>query len=236
MKKRLLLFIKGIFIGAAVLVPGLSGGTAAMALGVYRELLESTAEFHKHVRQSSIFLGIVTTGAVAGIFAFSSLIRSITASFPFLAKIIFCFIALLSLFFFLQNSVGGGICFKDFFFVLSGMLPAALISLLLKGATLSLDNNLLLFPVGILLAAALVLPAISFSYMLLFFGIYEKCLAAISDLDIGFLLPLGAGIAAGILLCAKLFLFFIRRFSRKTYLVIAGFVFYSVFDIIIKTN
>ena len=233
MKKNLILFIKGIIIGIALLIPGLSGGTAAIALGIYEETLVSTAEYFKSVKKNTVFLLTVVTGSIIGAIVFSKPLHYFSDSYPFFSRVTFCLIALLSLFVFLQKSISGRITTVDFLLVLAGMVPAALISIALSGDALSVDNKLFLFPIGILLAVALVLPAISFSYMLLFFGIYDDCLIAISTLDFGFLSVLGLGILTGTLLCAKVFLFFIRRAPRPTYLIIAGFVFYSVFDIII---
>ncbi len=231
--KYIVFFIKGIIVGAAVLIPGLSGGTAAIALGIYEDMLESTAEFFKNPKRNAAFLSIILISNITGVLLFSKPMHYFSAAFPFLSKTFFCFIALLSLFVFLHKSISDGISFSDFPIVLAGMVPAALISFILKGQAVNLSTELLLVPVGVLLATALVLPAISFSYMMLYFGIYDDCLSAINTFDISFLALLGAGVVIGILLCAKVFLWFLRRAPRPTYLVIAGFVFYSVFDIII---
>lgn len=233
MIKYFILLIKGIFIGTSVMIPGLSGGTVAIILGVYEQILESTAEYFRNVKKNTFILLTIISGAVLGAFLIAKPLEICSKAFPLTSKTIFCFIALLSLFFFLRRSLNGIFKLHETIYVLLGMLPAFLVSLTLQSTHLSIENRIFLFPVGVLLATALVLPAISFSYMLLFFGIYEDCLNALNSLDFSFIIILGAGVIAGILLCAKVFLYFIRRTPRATYLIIAGFVLYSVFDIII---
>ena len=82
--------------------------------------------------------------------------------------------------------------------------------------------------VGLVAAVALVLPGISFSYLLLLLGLYDPTIQAINALDLGFLLPLAAGVLAGILLTTKVLERLMTRHPRPTYLVILGFVLASV--------
>ncbi len=84
---------------------------------------------------------------------------------------------------------------------------------------------------GVVSAAALVLPGISVSYLLLMFNLYDSTMAAISGLHIGFLLPLLIGLCIGIVLTTKLLDRLMHRHPRATYLIILGFMLASVLEV-----
>lgn len=89
----------------------------------------------------------------------------------------------------------------------------------------------LLFAAGVFISAALVLPGISASYMLLILGLYQPALNAVEQGNLTFLLSLGAGVLAGVILCTKLLGAALVRFPRAAYLTIIGFVIASVKDV-----
>ena len=84
---------------------------------------------------------------------------------------------------------------------------------------------------GVVSAAALVLPGISVSYLLLMLNLYDSTMAAISGLDIGFLLPLLIGLCIGIVLTTKLLDRLMSSHPRATYLIILGFMLASVLEV-----
>jgi len=94
-----------------------------------------------------------------------------------------------------------------------------------------LVEYLVLFLIGIVLATALVLPGISFSYMLLILGLYEQTLMAIETVNIIFLFSMGMGVLIGIFLTAKVIRIILRKYPKQTYLVIIGFVIASLKDV-----
>ena len=63
---KLSTLVKGFIIGGTMLVPGVSGGTMAMILGIYEDLISAVSNFMKQKKQSLIFLGLFCVGAFAG--------------------------------------------------------------------------------------------------------------------------------------------------------------------------
>ena len=119
-------------------------------------------------------------------------------------------------------------------YILIGMAVVALLGLLpsdLVGGELGVWEPLLLLVAGVVCAAALVLPGISVSYLLLMLGLYDKTMAAISTLDILFLLPLFIGLCVGIVLTTKLLDRLMSDHPRATYLIILGFMIASVLEV-----
>lgn len=73
--KILILILKGAAIGIAMLVPGVSGGTMAIILGVYDDLIHSVSSFFKDIKKNFIFLFYIAIGGIIGVLAFSKLIE-----------------------------------------------------------------------------------------------------------------------------------------------------------------
>ena len=96
--------------------------------------------------------------------------------------------------------------------------------------TRGFSQLLFLFVAGLIAAVALVLPGISVSYLLLVLGLYDKTMQAISALDFAFLLPLGFGVLAGILLVTKTLEFCMNTYPKVTYFIILGFILGSLYE------
>lgn len=229
----------GAWIGGTMTVPGVSGGSMAMILGVYDRLIGSVnGIFHKERRRESIlFLLKFLLGAVAGLFLFSRLIT-------FLLENEAC--AFPTRFFFLGAVVGGApmifraagvkrVSAAVFLYPIIGIAAALLISLIPSGlfeiggeGFLSVLLGILIQLVGgLVIAVALVLPGISVSQMLLVLGIYEPLTEAVSSLDFMALLsfiPLVIGTLAGIFLTTGILERAMGRHPMGTYLLIFGFI------------
>ena len=229
----------GAWIGGTMTVPGVSGGSMAMILGVYDRLIGSVnGIFHKERRRESIlFLLKFLLGAVAGLFLFSRLIT-------FLLENEAC--AFPTRFFFLGAVVGGApMIFRSagvkrvsaavFLYPIIGIAAALSISLIPSGlfeiggeGFLSVLLGILIQLVGgLVIAVALVLPGISVSQMLLVLGIYEPLTEAVSSLDFMALLsfiPLVIGTLAGIFLTTGILERAMGRHPMGTYLLIFGFI------------
>lgn len=83
-KDDLLLMLKGYIIGSSMSVPGVSGGTMAILLGIYDKLISSVSNFLKDIKGNIIFLMKVCIGAGAGICSLSFLIKWLLEKFPLL--------------------------------------------------------------------------------------------------------------------------------------------------------
>ena len=219
--------LQGMIVGAAMLVPGVSGGTMAILLGCYDELLCAVASFFRCPKQHFATLASFGLGASAGILLFARAMFSLVQRYP-----------MVMLFFFFGAAAGGiptlleQAKIKKFspsclFFPAMGALALFCVGLLPQGALSWSDTGgswLFLAFAGVIVSVALVLPGISASYLMLVLGLYEPLLAAVRSFDLLFLLVLGCGILAGTLLCAGLLSAALKCFPTQSYLVILGFV------------
>lgn len=231
MLKSLFVLFKGFFIGGTMMVPGVSGGSMAMLLGIYDRLISSIASFRKNPKKNALFLIKFCLGAVLGITLFSSfVIVPLLNAYP------------LPVSYFFLGAVAGGIpliyktagvkkfSFNAVAYPIIGIILVLLIAIIPAGLftpsnTLSVLNVLLQVAGGIIIAAALILPGISVSQMLLMLGLFEPLLKAIETVTglVNFI-PLGIGLLLGCLLSAKFMEKAMQKFPQPTYLIVFGFL------------
>lgn len=236
MRKRMLIVdtLKGMFIGACMLVPGVSGVTIAIVLDVYDKLISSVSSFFKDIKGNLLTLLTICGGAVIGIVLFSKAILFIVNQYTFSAMYLFLGTVLGSIPLLFSKSKVKNFSFGVIIYPLLGASIAFVIELIPKG-TFNINNEsglieyLYLMLAGVILSIALVLPGISVSYMLLILGIYESTLMAIENLQLAFLLSLVIGI--GVILSTKLLESAMKNHTKGTYLLIIGFVLFSIREI-----
>ena len=231
MNMKISTMFKGFFVGATMLVPGVSGGSMAMILGEYERLISSVSSFRKDVKGNAFYLMQ---------FVFPALLGMVLLSNPLLSLIEIFTLPMMYLF---MGAVLGGVPlvlreakikkFKPIMilYVLIGAAIVLLINLIPENAmtqTQGIAGVCIQFAAGIVVSIALVLPGISVSYMLLVMGIYEKVMTAMSNLDILTLLPLFVGLVAGIILTTRALEIWMKRRPTSAYLTIFGFVLGSV--------
>lgn len=229
----LLTMMQGLIVGVTLMVPGMSGGTMAMVLGVYENLIGAVSSFLKHPKKSIVFLVCFAVPALVGMVLLAepllSLINrfekpmmylfmgAVAGSIPLILKKVQ--IRKINGQMFLYLAIGIAII------VLVECLPAGLFA----GQGMSGLMSLIIQVIGgIIVAVALVLPGISVSYMLVLMDLYEPTMHAIARADVAALFPLAAGCILGIILTTKILEYFMREFPFATYLIILGFVIGSV--------
>ncbi len=230
--------IKGAVVGASMLVPGMSGGTTALLLGIYDQLIAAVSSFGKNPRGNLFFLGVFLLGGVGGMLLFAQALLRLVTLFP-----------QPMLYLFLGAILGGlPLMFSKAQVNRNNFHPALLLYLLLGMGLVwvlaYLPPNLFQFPAagglrqtvvllltGVVAAVALVLPGISVSYLLLIIGVYHPTLSALSQGNIGFLLPLALGVFLGVICTTRLLEQAMVCHPQGTYLLIAGFVLGSLGEV-----
>ncbi len=223
-------FLKGIAAGVATLVPGVSGGTMAIILGIYDDLIHAVGSFFDNWKKNFMFLMVIGIGGVLGILLFSRLLENAIANYPHIMQFLFMGIIIGGLpVLYRKSAATGKASITDLIFLIVGFAlvlfmsaePTAIINMATAQGALSV---IFLFAAGIIIAIALVLPGISGSFMLLVLGMYGITLNAINTVNIPFLIPLGLGVAAGTIGTAKIIEGFLQKHPGKTYKLIIGFV------------
>ena len=219
--------LKGAFVGATMLVPGVSGGSMAMILGVYDRLISAISSFRRNVRHNLAFLLLFVLGALAGMLLFARPLESLIDRYP--RPMLYLFL----------GAVAGGvpmmygkaqICepsLRHSGWMLLGLAAAVGVELLPVGVFAvggGWQAQLALLLAGALAAVAMILPGISVSYFLLVLGLYSGIIDAVGRMDWAYLLPFGLGLLAGTLLTTRALERAMQRHPQPTYLIILGFV------------
>lgn len=231
--KNKIIFLKGFIIGSSMSVPGVSGGTMAILLGIYDRLIGAISNFFKDIVGNFLFLLKFCIGAFAGIGSLAFVITWLMEKFP------------LPVSFFFLGAVVGGIPalykktkeskfqFSSAIYFLIGLVVVVSIGFIPKNV-LNFDagsNAFMWLITGIIVAVALVLPGISTSHMLIVLGMYDTALNAITDFDIVFIGVLGVSVLIGVILTTKPLEWTMKKFPHQTYCMIMGFVLGSTTEI-----
>lgn len=219
--------IAGVLMGIANLIPGVSGGTMILAMGVYEEFIDSVAEITslRFRWRRIVFLAIVGGGAVASIVLLAGVILYLL--FHHLAAMYALFIGL---------TLGGApllarslrpVRADAVVATLAGLVLMVGIVLLKSGGKLPYNMGMD-FVDGVVGATTMVLPGISGSYMLLVMGQYERVVGAVSDMNLRIIVPVGVGAVLGIIGLSNLLKILLHRFHRPTVGVLLGILLGSV--------
>lgn len=253
---KLIDIIKGIFIGVANIIPGVSGGTLAVSMGVYAKIIEAVNNIRKDFKNSIKTLLPYGIGVVIGIAALSFIISFLFENYEM--PTISCFIGL----------VLGGVPlilnkvknekFKhthmiSFILMLAVIIVPTLIAIetpMINQIEFNLINIIILMALGVISAGAMVIPGVSGSMILIMLGYYNLIVNTISgtikslvQLDFAgvldgliVLIPFAIGIIGGIIVIAKIISKLLKRYPNATYWGILGLIVASPFSIIIKAN
>ena len=223
-------FLKGLVTGVATLVPGVSGGTMSIILGIYDDLIHAVSTFFENWKKNLTYLLVVGLGGALGILLFSRLLENAITNYPFVMQFLFMGVIIGGLpVLYRKSEASSKGNLKDYLFFILGFAivllmsaePTAITDMATAHGILSV---VFLFIAGIIIAIALVLPGISGSFMLLILGLLDVTLNAINTFNIPFLIPLGLGVAAGTFGTAKIIEKFLKKHPGKTYKLILGFV------------
>lgn len=245
MKETIILGIKGFIIGVANIIPGVSGGTLAITLGIYEKLIGVISHFFKNIKENLKFIIPIGIGAVLSILLLSKVINFCLDKYT-LATILFFIGFILGGIPLLHKKVKGN--YRNISNIIIFLLTFGFVIILsiLKGeGKVSFDGldvlgYIKIFLVGIVAAATMIIPGVSGSFVLMLLGYYKPIIDTISSLtkfsDLGqnilILLPFGVGIIIGIVVISKVLEYLFKKFEIKTYFGVLGFVTASIITII----
>ena len=246
-KIGLINFIKGFILGIANVIPGVSGGTMAVSMGLYELILSSIGNFFKDIKGNFIKLLPIILGILVAIVSTSKLVTYALTNYK--AQTLCLFIGLIfgGVSLIMRKIKGKGsktnylIFFVIFFFVISlNFLKTGLIEI--SFANIGIIDYLLLLLIGFIASSAMVIPGISGSFILMVLGYYDKIIYTVSTItdfsklgsNLLILVPFGIGVIIGIVFMAKLITNLIKKYETKTYFAIMGFVLSSVVVLLLQ--
>ena len=244
--------LKGMVIGIANVIPGVSGGTMMVAMGIYDKLIHCITHLFSELKKNIIFLAPIAVGMALAIVGSSFTIEKMFEVFPFQTCLLFVGLVVGGLPAMWKNVKGKPIRLGHM--ITCVLFLALVVGMALLGETegnateltFSLVNAVKLFFVGVIAAATMVIPGVSGSMVLLLIGYYNPILSAINafiragvSMDIpgimagvGVLAPFGIGMVIGIFAIAKLIEIIFEKFPLYAYWGIIGLILASPFGIL----
>ena len=242
-------WIGGCLMGLANLVPGVSGGTMLLAAGVYPAFISAIAEVTRFRFQtrSLILLGSVVVSATLAILLLAGSVKDLVTGYRWMMYSLFIGLTLggVPLVYRMAKPVSSSVLMGAV-----GGFAVMLVMIITSDASNSGGgaNTLMLFVSGVAASAAMILPGVSGSYLLLLLGQYEAILGTIDQLKRGLLgdgagggsdialvldaltvmIPLGIGIAVGVAGVSNLLQWLLRRYEKATLGALLGLLFGAV--------
>ncbi|CAN5920711.1 DUF368 domain-containing protein [soil metagenome] len=234
LKENLVLFAKGVGMGSADIVPGVSGGTIAFITGIYAELLgairsfDATAirllfslrlrEFWKHINGS--FLVVLLSGILFAILALSRIVLFLLENHPELLWSFFFGLIVASAF-----VVGRKIDRWSVGVIISGIIGAGIAFFItVASPTQTPETYWFVFLSGAIAICAMILPGVSGSFLLVLLAKYEYILGAVRDLQAGVMAAFALGCVTGLILFSRVLHYMLENHYNLTVALLSGFM------------
>lgn len=248
--------LKGMVMGMANIIPGVSGGTMAVSMGIYDKLIHCLTHLFKEFKESVKFVLPIGIGMVIALVGLSFVITPAFEHFPLQTNGLFIGLIVGGLPAVWKKVKGNSIKISHiipcilFFAVVIGMAAIGETEGTAADLSLSFLSIVKLFFVGIIASATMVIPGVSGSMMLLVLGYYNPIVATIKEFVealvsfnipeilrcCGILAPMGIGIVIGIFAIAKLVEIIFEKFPLQAYWAIIGLIAASPFGILMVSE
>ncbi len=231
-------FLRGVLIGIAEVIPGVSGGTLALITGIYSRLLNNIDLLFKSLRNITNpkimarnlialewkFLIPVFIGMAIALITTASFMEGLLESNPIELRAVFAGLVAAGIYIPYKMSVkvnGDNWGLRDYLLALIGALAAFFLTGLPQGEVSNPGPILIFFSAAIAICA-LVLPGISGSFLLLTIGMYSATIGALNDRDLQYLLIFALGALLGLASFVSLLKFLLSQRARPTLVLLAG--------------
>lgn len=224
--------LKGIVIGLANVIPGVSGGTMMVSMGIYDKLIHCITHLFSELKKSIQFLLPIFIGIGIAVVVVPFGIEFLFAQYPFQTNLLFIGLIVGGLPAVWKKvkgtsvKIGHIIACLAFFALVAGLALVGETEGNAADLSFSLVSVIKLFGIGIIASATMVIPGVSGSMVLLLLGYYHPVLETITNFikavlafdmngilaGIGVLLPFGVGVVAGIFVIAKIIEIILKNF------------------------
>lgn len=248
--------LSGVVIGVANVIPGVSGGTMMVAMGIYDKLISAITGLFKEFKKSVKFLLPIGIGMALGIVVLSKIIALMFDYIPFQTNCLFIGLIVGSFPFILKNVKGHSIKIQHilacvFFF---GLVVGSALLGEGSGEDAALVGGIVpmikLFAVGVIASATMIIPGVSGSMVLMLLGYYDAIISNISVFienlvtfnvpglleGLQIFIPFGLGVVVGIFAVAKVVEIIFEKFPLVAYWAIIGLIVASPFAIFITSK
>ncbi|MDA9550795.1 DUF368 domain-containing protein [Flavobacteriaceae bacterium] len=240
------LYFKGMAMGVADAFPGISGGTMALILGIYKELIGSISVinfslfktlknegFNEFWRKlNGTFLLILFSGIISSLVVFMNIASFLIDNFPILIWSFFLGLVSASIYIILKptdlfNFNKTQNILINWFLLLSSLYISYLLTSLPEINNLN-ENLIFIFFAGLIASCAMILPGVSGSYILVILGLYKTMSKALINLELDKIVIFGFGVILGLTSFSKLVKWGFDKFPNKILIAMTGLIIGSI--------
>jgi putative membrane protein len=257
MKEFIANVLRGMVIGISNVIPGVSGGTMMVSMGIYDKLILVLTHFIKRMKEAVALLVPIVIGMLLSIAIFAKLFSEVLfPNFPLQTNLFFIGLIIGGLPVIYKRVKGNAVKLPQIIAFIVLFVVVVGFALIGEGGgssvdvTFSVGNVIKLFGVGVIAAATMVIPGVSGSMIMMILGYYNTIIDtinafinALKAFDITAMLntlvvlvPFGIGVIVGVVAVAKLIEFLLKRYPLITYWAIIGLIAASPFAIIIMMD
>ena len=239
---HLRVFFCGILMGIADAIPGISGGTIALLLGIYEELIGSISNFNIYLFQNlkkkgikycwnkinGNFLLSLISGVLLSLLSFVKIFSILIQKYPLFIWSFFLGLILATLFVINRNIKKWNIVNFILIFIF------AFLTILLSIINPSISENINLFYIlicGIIASSAMILPGISGSLILVILGVYTLIINALNNVEYNIILVFLIGCLIGIINFSKIIKWLFHNYRDYTFSIMLGLVIGSIYTV-----
>ncbi len=232
--KGFLNIIKGIFIGAGAIVPGVSSGVLCVIFGIYEKLLDAVLNFFKDIKQNVKFLFPIVLGVGIGVLIFSNALNYVLYEFPTQTKSIFIGLIIGTIPSLLKEVNEKEKFHPQNLIYLLIALGIGIISVILENRISIIrdigDINIFYLVIcGAMMSLGIIVPGVSSTIILMLLGVYPVYLQSIATINLPVLIPMGIGLLLGSIIVMKITKRLLEKYYAKTFYSIIGFTIGSIF-------
>ncbi len=235
MKEHIANFLKGFAIGAANVIPGVSGGTIALITGIFERMINAIKAFDIKALKlllkgkikefieytDFIFLLTLAFGGIVSIFSLAKLLDYLFTYYPIFVWAYFFGLIAASVYY--VGKTIDKITVPVIISFIAGAIIAVIVTIMHPGK--ANDNWLYLILCGIISISSMILPGLSGSYVLILMGNYKLIVIdAINNLDLKILIPFAIGAAVGIIAFANILSILYKKYKNETIALLTGFI------------
>lgn len=234
----IILILKGLLIGIAKVIPGISGSLLAVSIGLYDRGIEAISHFFKDFKSNLVFLGNIGIGVLIAIVVGSGIIGFFLERYPFSTILLFLgFIMGTFPSLFKDTKISS----KKDILIIVFVSTFLLLFTNIQGKNIfvytgSFRDNIIVFLLGMIDAATMVIPGISGTAIFMILGCYTFVLDLFASPMNGTLfteyfpsfLFFGSGVIIGAIVVSMVMSYMLKNHRKKTYLCIFGFAISSI--------
>ena len=244
--------IKGMIMGIANVVPGLSGGTIAVAMGMYDKIIYAVNNLLKDPKGSIKLVWKYVIGIIIGILLAVVAVTKLFEICRLPTTCLFIGLVLGSIPMIADKLKDKKISALDIILFVVAMATLIIMPLLSAGSTkgfaLDFVNILILFVIGVISAGTMIIPGVSGSMMLMIMGYYESVMNLIKDTikalvtfnfssfftNAALLIPFAIGVLVGIVVIAKFIEMLLEKYNKTVFWLILGLILASPFSMVLE--